>query len=66
MSDFEYCNDSRPCCFRQNGKCLILYDTYRWDGECNFAKKEIMSQYSYNHLKRKRYAKQIDQGYGMD
>lgn len=35
---YPECYDTRPCCFRDNGRCRVLNETYENDGECRFAK----------------------------
>lgn len=48
------CHDSRECYFKDDdGNCRILRETYKKDGECNFAKKDINDRRSYNHQARK-------------
>ena len=54
MGDYDNrCRDTRECCFRdENGRCKVLVDAYRYDRDCNFAKKHPTDKYSYNHLQR--------------
>ena len=35
------CNDTRECCFREKGKCTVLQESYKKDGQCKFCKDRI-------------------------
>ena len=53
QAEDQLCGDTRPCFFRSGGYCTALSETYVFNGECPFAKKNI-NDIAYNTLKRRR------------